>query len=71
MSTFIVFAPDGEGAPTRVHETHKAATYEAWRLAKLHPGRAFLVMRQASQRITVEVPMSDPAPTNKEQSQCQ
>lgn len=51
---FIVFSPDGPGSPTRPHETHAAAFHEAHRLAGLHPGQTFHVMRSASRPVREE-----------------
>lgn len=51
---FLVWSPDGTTEPKRVHETHKAALHEAYRLAGLFPGREFFVMMQASRPCVVQ-----------------
>lgn len=54
---FLVWSPDGTHEPTKIHETHKSALREAYRMSALFPGREFYVLMQAS-RACVTVPES-------------
>lgn len=51
---FIVFSPEGETPPVKVHATHKEAFSAAHMMAKRHPGRSFFVMKSSSRPIVAE-----------------
>lgn len=57
---FLVWSPDGTTEPKRVHDTHKSALREAYRLSGIFPGREFYVVMQAS-RACVTLPESEAA----------
>lgn len=56
MSVFwIIWSPRGTFPPRVMHQTLGDAVLESQRLAKLHPGDAFFVMKAVGQSL-VEVP---------------
>lgn len=50
---WMVFNPNGPrgGVPTCRHDSERSATNEAERLARLHPGEAFYVLRATHMRV--------------------
>lgn len=53
MTFYTVFSPQGE-APAKVqHTTHGEALFAARRMAALHPGQEFFVMKSASKGVAV------------------